>query len=130
MKTLHSSLLFVSAALLLNQPYTGAAGQWEPTGSMVVGRAQPTATLMPNGDVLVIGGYTGNSLPDAERYHPTKGTWRKIISFPSGLVGHTAFLLANGKILVAGVYDSDNQPVVRANLYDPVTGKWTHTGAL
>ena len=56
MKTLHSSLLFFSAALLLNQPCTGAPGQWEETGSMVNGRAGQTATLMPNGDVLVIGG--------------------------------------------------------------------------
>ncbi len=56
MKTLHSSVLFFSAALLLNQPCAGAPGQWEETGSMVQGRAQQTATLMSNGDVLVIGG--------------------------------------------------------------------------
>ena len=50
MKTLHySSLLFFSAALLLNQPCTGAPGQWEVTGSMVQGRNQQTATLMPTG---------------------------------------------------------------------------------
>ncbi len=102
MKTLHSSLLFFSAALLLNHPCTGAPGQWEETGSMVYGRAEQTATLMSNGDVLVIGGITGGSLSSAERYNPIRGTWSKIASLPKGISGHSATLLPNGKVLVAG----------------------------
>ena len=54
MKTLQSSLLFFTATLLLIHPCTAAPGQWELTGSMVQGRAEQTATLMSNGDVLVL----------------------------------------------------------------------------
>ena len=38
MKTLHSSLLFFSAVLLVNQPCTGAPGQWEETGRETLAR--------------------------------------------------------------------------------------------
>src|SRR5437879_6033966 len=99
MKKLHSSLLFFSAALLLNQPCTGAPGQWEETGSMVQGRTEHTATLMPNGDVLVVGGIGGGRLTSAERYNPITGTWSRTASLLRGVDAHTATLLPNGKVL-------------------------------
>src|SRR4051794_9796934 len=102
MKTLHSSLLCLSAALLLNQPCTGSPGQWEETGSMVDGRAEQTATPMSNDQVLVIGGLYGSNLPSAERYSPVRGTWSKIASRSRGINGHTATLLLSGRVLVAG----------------------------
>src|SRR6266536_5792215 len=126
MKTLHSSLLFFSAALLLNQPCTGAPGQWEETGSMVTGRAEQTATLMFNGDVLVIGGISGSSERSAERYNPIRGTWSKIASLSRGISGHTATLLPNSKVLVAGGVGGANRRA--AELFDPTTGTWSFTG--
>jgi Kelch motif/Galactose oxidase, central domain len=128
MKTLHSSLLFFSAALLLNHPCTGAPGQWEVTGSMVQGRASQTATLMSNGDVLVIGGLYGVSLSSAERYNPIKGTWSKIASLPKAVSGHTATLLPNGKVLVVGGFSGSNARVTE--LFDPPSGTWSQTGNL
>jgi len=89
MKTFHPSLLFFSAALLLNHLCTAAPGQWELTGSMVQGRASQTATLMSNGDVLVIGGLNAVTLSSAERYNPIKGTWSRIASFPKPISGHS-----------------------------------------
>src|SRR5437868_15397824 len=129
MKTLHSSLLFFCAALLLNRPCPAAPGQWEVTGSMVQGRVDQTATLMSNGDVLVIGGYAdGSSLSSAERYNPVRATWSKIVGLPKGIYFHTATLLPNGKVLVAGGFFGNNYRA--AELFDPPSGTWSQTGHL
>ena len=43
---------------------------------------------------------------------------------------HTATLLPIGKVLVADGYGETNCQLSSAELFDPVTGKWTATGAL
>ena len=83
---------------------------------------------MPNGDVLVIGGFTGESLSDAERYHPTKGTWSKIFSFPSGIYRAYRDPAAKWESPRRRRVSFRQPAVCRAKLYDPVTGRWTHTG--
>ena len=69
-----------------------------PTGPMSVGRFGHTATLLPNGKVLVAGGY----IASAELYDPASGTWTNTGSMSTARAGHTATLLPNGKVLVAG----------------------------
>ena len=62
-----------------------------------------TATLLPNGKVLVAGGYLeAASLASAELYDPATGTWSATGSLATGARNHTATLLPNGKVLVAG----------------------------
>ena len=87
-----------------------------------------TATLLPNGKVLVVG---GNGNPRiAELYDPASGTWtatgRPMIR---DHVEHTATLLPDGRVLVAGGPPNgrDNGSPT-AELYDPSTGSWTVTG--
>ena len=57
-----------------------------------------TATLLPNGKVLVAGG-NGTS---AELYDPALGTWTPTGNLNTVRFGHTATLLPNGKVLLAG----------------------------
>ena len=61
----------------LAELYNPATGQWTVTGSMTSVRCAHTATLLPNGQVLVAGGNddNGNSLATAELYSPATGTW-------------------------------------------------------
>ncbi len=49
-------LLFLGAGLVLVQPCVGAPFEFEETGSLATARAYHTATLLPNGKVLVAGG--------------------------------------------------------------------------
>jgi hypothetical protein len=84
--------------------------------------------LLPNGQVLVAGGYNGSYLASAEFYNPASGTWTNGGSLNTTREFHTATLLANGKVLVAGGYNGSY--LAGAELYDPATGTWDATGSL
>src|ERR1700752_3837980 len=106
-----------------------AAGSWTTTGNLNIARADHSATMLPNGKVLVAGG-VGSSriLNSAELYDPTSGTWSSTGNLNRGRFGHTATLLATGKRLIAGGYDGSL--LTSAELYDPATGTWSTTGSL
>src|SRR5437899_2567748 len=51
---------------------------WMTTGSLIVRRSEHTATLLPNGQVLVAGGlYSGNPVAKAELYDPATASWTR-----------------------------------------------------
>ncbi|PYL05731.1 MAG: branched-chain amino acid ABC transporter substrate-binding protein, partial [Verrucomicrobia bacterium] len=110
-------LFFLSAGPMLVQPCAGAPFGFENTGSLTIGRFRHTATLLPNGTVLVAGGGDFAST-SAELYDPAIGTWKNTGSLIHGHVGATATLLPNGKVLIVGGYDG-NFPRRYAELYDP-----------
>jgi hypothetical protein len=91
-------LLFLSTALVLGQPYASFADVFTNTGSLNTGRSQHTATLLPNGKVLVAGGLdnNNNALASAELYDPASGTWTATGNLNTARYIHTATLLPNG----------------------------------
>ena len=92
-------------------------------------RANATATLLPNGKVLVAGGFSGSTtFNSAELFDPATGLWTSTGSMTTSRRNHTATLLANGKVLVAGGANTGGF-VSSAELYDPATGTWTTTGS-
>jgi WD40 repeat protein len=91
---------------------------------MTEARFGSTATLLPNGKVLIVGGSDSGFHATAELYDPKTGTFS-----PTGSMYYqvargfaTATLLANGLVLVAG--GSVNG---LAELYDPATGTFSPT---
>src|SRR6266404_4458673 len=83
-----------------------ASGTWTVTGSLNTARYYHTATLLPNGMVLVAGGEIIGVLTSAELYDPASGTWTMTGNLNTGRTTHTATLLPNGMVLVAGGFDS------------------------
>jgi N-acetylneuraminic acid mutarotase len=106
----------------------GSSGTWTITGSLNTARSSHTATLLPNGQVLVAGGFNGNVLASAELYDPASGKWLASGNLSIARDGHTATLLPNGQVLVAGGSGVTLNTLSSAELYDPATGKWTVTG--
>jgi hypothetical protein len=106
--------------------YNPTTGAWSPTGSMSIARAFHTATLLPDGRVLVAAGLGSSGwLASAEIYNPATGSW----SLTGGLIGaryyHRAVLLASGQVLIVG-----GASVATAELYTPATGAWSSAGSL
>jgi len=102
---------------------------------MTTARAEHTATLLPNGKVLVAGGIdaSGHAVSSAELYDPTTGIWTATGNMTMARWQHTATLLPDGKVLVVGGIDttaSNTTVLSSAELYDPHTGRWTATGSM
>jgi hypothetical protein len=115
----------VSAAEL----YDPETGVWSVTGNPNTDIYLHTATLLQNGNVLVVGGY------GAELYDPGTGTWSSVGRRDrSSRVSHTATLLPDGSVLIAGGDDGDGYfySVIydTVELYNPNTGTWSSTGYL
>jgi hypothetical protein len=105
--------------------------------SMEATRAAHTATLLPNHNVLITGGFssesTFQSLASAEVYNSKTATFSDTGSMSFARSSHTATLLANGKVLIAGgtsVYNQLLFVMATAEIYDPATGTFTATGSM
>ena len=98
------------------------------TGSMATPRRFHTATLLPNGKVLVAGGENASYTPvaSAELYDPSSETFSATGNLTVPRAGHTATPLNNGKVLIAGGYQvNGGDALSSAELYDPTTGTFT-----
>jgi hypothetical protein len=115
--------------------YNPVTGTFAPTGSMIIPRVGFSATLLPNGKVLIAGGTCCDIYPpvnptSAELYDPSTGTFTLTGDMINGREGHTATLLSDGKVLIAGGYLNDLGVswVTTAELYDPATGTFSAAG--
>jgi hypothetical protein len=93
---------------------------------MLEPRSGQTATLLPDGKVLIAGGMRRNQdfYKSAELYDPATGKFQPTGEMSERRVGHIAVLLRSGKVLVAGGWVGRGA-TDSAELYDPATGKFT-----
>lgn len=105
-------------------------GNISETAKLADARANHTATLLPGGKVVIIGGMERNGVffDTAEIFDPVANKFTKAkgkMSKPR--VGHTATLLPDGNILIIGGWSNSDLPEASAELYDPQTETFTPT---
>ncbi len=108
--------------------YDPQSGTFTATGAMSARGAVPTAVLLPDGRVLVIG---GRALPTAlegrttaELYDPTSGTFTSAGAMVTPRTRPEAIELRDGRILIAGGAIVPETP----ELYDPARATFTQAG--
>jgi hypothetical protein len=126
-------LLAVVANVLSGAAIAQADTLFTRTGSLTTTRYMHTATRLPNGRVLVAGGYNTNTatpLITTEIYNPLTGTFSPGPNMLAARYSHTATLLANGTVLMVGGQTVNNAVLARAEVYDPQTNAFTASGSL
>jgi hypothetical protein len=119
------------------------ASSWVSTGAMTWARSSHQATLLPDGRILVTGGYAyklgqpflpatalGVAPPtaSAEIWDPRTGSWSPAGNMNFPRAGHQAvYLPASNQVLVfGGVADAAGDPAPQVFEYwNPATGLWT-----
>jgi hypothetical protein len=118
--------------------YDPKANRWTRTGSMKVGRYYHSATRLKHGKVLVASGTNTiiqSGLRSSEVYDPANGRWatagrlQTVRTDDNFCCRHTV-LLSSGKVLLAGSSAKNGGRGRGAELFDPVTRRWTATGSL
>ena len=129
------TLLIAGGSSLSNEATLNSAEIYDPvTGTFTLlpntlntARVGHTATLLSNGQVLIVGGYDPaiGIISDAELYDPTAQVFIDLGSTNAPRFHHTATLLQNGQVLITG---GETDPIPTgayntAEIFNPAT--WT-----
>jgi N-acetylneuraminic acid mutarotase len=99
-----------------------------------VSRSGHTATLLPNGKVLVTGGESDSSiyygiLDWSDLYDPGRDTWTHVGNMARARMNHTATLLRNGLVIVTGG-GGPLGPGDTCEIFNPELNRWTTTDSM
>ncbi|MFJ4193154.1 Kelch repeat-containing protein [Pseudomonas sp. NPDC089534] len=126
-------------------------GSFVPAAPMNVPRASHSATVLPDGDVLVVGGFNGmalaswgmggtrgttgqapwhhlgkglsGALADVERYSLSNNAWTRVAALPEPRSGHQAVCLNSGQVMVIAGSGAAGS-INGVELYSPATDQW------
>ena len=90
---------------------------------MTLARSEHTASLLPDGTVLVCGGFNEDGIDTTEIYDPSTDSFSKGPSMIDERLGHTATTLADGKVILFGGKNGD--PSKSTEIYDPSTNSFS-----
>lgn len=112
----------------LFDPHTNTC---RPVSRMHTPRSGHTATLLPDGDVLIAGGFDhGVMLDTVELYHPASATFTLSAHMNARRSGHTATLLRDGRVLIAGGNYNLANVHNSTELYDSAQRSFTPAGPM
>jgi GH25 family lysozyme M1 (1,4-beta-N-acetylmuramidase) len=107
--------------------YDPVAANWTYGPPVNNGRAFHTTTVLPGGQLVLVGGTSGtNYLSSIETLEQTNGGWTTVNSMSAQRYIPTLTLLTNGQALAAGGV-SDTDVPANTEVYNPATGNWTTT---
>jgi hypothetical protein len=97
---------------------------------MAAPRLLHAAVLLPEGRVLVLGGFSGSDyLQSVERLDPGAERWEPSRDMTTPRVAAASLLLPNGEVLVMGGFAGSGY-LATAERYDPIADRWTPAAAM
>lgn len=100
-------------------------GHWKRLDAFAFGHVEYTATLLSDGSILLVGGYSDK----AEVYDESRGRFRTVATMPDSRMGHDAVLQDDGTVLVVGgwvsIDGSPREAAASTLLYNPDADTWT-----
>ncbi len=129
--------IFAQVARKDSEWFDPIADAFSPGPDMTVERSLHTATTLPDGRFLIVGGVDrlNDPLASAEIWDPAAGSFTATGSMATPRMGHDAALLPDGRVLVSGGITDLDAPVTpidpifsitrTTELFDPATGRFT-----
>lgn len=136
----------VAAAPLLVTQAHAARNTWQSRtrtlGRLPKSQVRPrylhASVGLPDGRLLVIGGYTtsdemrsrapGAPTASVQLYDPSRGTWYELAPLRTPRARHAAVAMPDGRVIVmGGVFAS---PLTSVEVYDPSSNQWHEAPAL
>ena len=103
--------------------------------SAPVPRFQHASAMLPDGRILVIGGWRHSGLSsyvpplaNVQIYDPSTNTWSEAASLKTARAQHAAVALPDGRILAAG--GMNHAPLASTEIYDPSSDTWAKAAPL
>ncbi|MEO7391754.1 MAG: kelch repeat-containing protein [Ramlibacter sp.] len=112
--------------------YDPVAGTFTFTGSMSTARDGHTATRLPDGKVLIVGGdQSATTQSSAELYDPASGTFSTLGSrLAVTRIHHSAASLADGRVMIFGGESGNFLVRGTVEAYDPATQSFSLFGRM
>jgi Kelch motif len=118
----------LTVAFLLARPANSQTpGSWSLAGTMSTVRGTPSAAVLSDGTVLVVGGASSAS---SDVYSPDANSWTTAAPMSTARTGQPATRLADGRVLVVGGQNANGVTLASAEIYNPGTKTWTATGSM
>lgn len=102
--------------------YDPGTRSFQSVAPMTTPRASHEAIVLPDGRVLVSGGWTGSrATASAEVYDPATRGWTAVGDMAEARASHNAVSLPDGRVLIVGA---------SADVFDPATGAFSPAGPM
>lgn len=111
-----------NTVLRSTESFDSTTNAWIEASDMIEARWHHTAITLPDGKILVAGGWNQDNQPllTAELYDPTQNQWTKTGDLHHPHSHDVAVVLSNGQVLLTGLEG--------AELYDPIHASWADAG--